>query len=431
MHQCNMSTTLTTPLVSGLAEHLIGSEIIRIAGDINGRIAQGERIHNLTIGDFDPAVFPLPARLRELIQQAYGDGLSNYPPANGVMELRRAVGQLLQRNLGLEYAADDILVAAGARPVIYAAYKAVVDPGERVVYPVPSWNNNHYAYLHQAQKIEVQATPEDRFLPTADELRPHLPGAALLALCSPLNPTGTSFTHEQLAAICDLVLEENARRRGAKPLYVLYDQIYHELVLGGSRHVDPVSLRPDMRPYTIYVDGISKSLAATGVRVGWGFGPSVVMRKMAAILGHVGAWAPKPEQMATARFLAEPAYEQAVTRHRRMVEERVEAYHRGFLQLKAEGLPVDVIPAQGAIYLSVRIGIIGRATAEGQVLKDAMDATNYLIQNAGVGMVPFFAFGTGRESDWFRISVGTTRMDMVPEVIGGLRKAIRELVNVR
>lgn len=420
-------TTTAAPLVSELAEHLIGSEIIRIAGEINNRIAQGEKIHNLTIGDFDPAVFPLPARYRELIQQAYTEGLSNYPAANGVAELRKAVSALVERNLGLEYAADDILIAAGARPVIYAAYKAVVNPGERVVYPVPSWNNNHYSYLHGAEKVEIQATPENRFLPTADDLRPHLKGAAMLALCSPLNPTGTSFTHDQLAAICDLVLEENARRNGEKPLYMLYDQIYQELVLGGMKHVDPVSIRPAMRPYTIYVDGISKSLAATGVRVGWGFGPPLVMRKMASILGHVGAWAPKPEQVATARFLAEPAYAEAVQKHRMMIAERVEAYHQGFQRLKADGLPVDSIPAQGAIYLSVRIGIIGRTTPEGKVLKDAFDATWHLIQNAGVGLVPFFAFGTGRDSDWFRISVGTTRMDMVPGVIDGIRKAIDAL----
>jgi aspartate aminotransferase len=423
--------TATAPLVSGLADHLIGSEIIRIAGEINHRIAQGERIHNLTIGDFDPAVFPLPTRFRELIQHAYAEGLSNYPPANGVLDLRKAVSAFLQRGLRLEYGPDDILIAGGARPLIYAAYKAVVNPGERVVYPVPSWNNNHYTYLHRAEKVEVATTPANRFLPTADELRPHLPGAALLALCSPLNPTGTSFSADQLAAICDLVLEENARRKGAKPLYVMYDQIYHELVLGGTAHVDPVSLRPEMRPYTIYIDGISKSLAATGVRVGWGFGPSVVMRKMAAILGHVGAWAPKPEQVATARYLAEPAYGDAVQEHRRMVAERVEAYHKGFQELKAAGYPVDSIPAQGAIYLSVRIGIIGRDTPEGKPIKDAFDATWYLIQHAGMGIVPFFAFGTGRDNDWFRISVGTTRMEMVPEVIGNLRKAMDALGEVR
>lgn len=421
-------TTTAAPLVSELAEHLIGSEIIRIAGEINARIAQGEKIHNLTIGDFSPAVFPLPDRLRELIQQAYGEGLSNYPPANGVLELRQALGSYVHRSQGLTYGADDMLVAGGARPLIYAAYKAVVDPGDRVVYPVPSWNNNHYSYLHSAEKVEIEATAENRFLPTAEQLRSHVKGATLLALCSPLNPTGTSFTHEQLEAICDLVLEENARRAGEKPLYVLYDQIYHELTLGAAKHVDPVSLRPEMKPYTIFIDGISKSLAATGVRVGWAFGPTMVMKKMASILGHIGAWAPKPEQMATARFLGEDAYTDAVKKHRAMISERVQAYHSGFQQLKALGYPVDSIPAQGAIYLSARISIIGRTTPEGKVLNDAADATYYLIQHAGVGIIPFFAFGTGRDSDWFRVSVGTTRMDMVSGVIDGIRKAIDALI---
>ncbi len=422
------TTTTAAPLVSNLAEHLIGSEIIRIAGEINNRIAQGEKIHNLTIGDFSPTVFPLPDRLRELIQDAYGEGLSNYPPANGVLELRKAISAYIQRMQGLEYGADDILVAGGARPLIYAAYKAVVNPGERVVYPVPSWNNNHYSYLHNAEKVEIEAKAANRFLPAADELRPHLRGASLLALCSPLNPTGTSFTAEQLEAICDLVLEENARRAGDKPLYLMYDQIYHELTLGGSKHVDPVSLRPAMKPYTIFIDGISKSLAATGVRVGWAFGPNMVMKKMASILGHIGAWAPKPEQMATARFLGEDAYSDAVQKHRSMIAERVQACHEGFQQLKAQGHPVDSIPAQGAIYLSVRIGIIGRTTADGKLLKDAADVTYYLIEKAGVGIIPFFAFGTGRDNDWFRVSVGTTKLDMIPGVIDGIRKAIDALI---
>ncbi|MBP8824129.1 MAG: aminotransferase class I/II-fold pyridoxal phosphate-dependent enzyme [Flavobacteriales bacterium] len=419
-----MSTTPPAPLVSHLAEHLVGSEIIRLAGEINARIAKGEAIHNLTIGDFSPEVFPLPARFRELIQQAYGEGLSNYPPANGVLELRQALSAYINREQGLACTADDILIAGGARPLIYATYKAVVDPGDRVVYPTPSWNNNHYAYLLGAQKVEVETTAANRFLPTAGDLRPHLRGAALLALCSPLNPTGTSFSRDQLEAICDLVLEENARRNGEKPLYMMYDQIYQELVLDGTRHVDPVSIRPAMRPYTIYVDGLSKSLAATGVRVGWAFGPAPVLRKMAAILGHVGAWAPKPEQVATARFLGGAAYSEAVRNHRAMVTERVHGYHEGFQRLKHEGYPVDSIPAQGAIYLSARIAIRGRTTREGKLLNDASDIAYFLIEKAGVGIVPFFAFGTGRENDWFRLSVGTTRMEMVPAVIAGIRKAI-------
>lgn len=425
-----MSDVLTTlpPVVSHLAEHLIGSEIIRIGGEINARIAQGEKIHNLTIGDFSPAVFPLPEKLNSLIQQAYVEGHSNYPPANGMAELRKAVSTYIQRGQGLAYSPDELLIAGGARPLIYATFKAIVDPGDKVVYPVPSWNNNHYAYLHSAEKIEVQATPENRFLPTADDLRGHLEGASLLALCSPLNPTGTSFTREQLEAICDLVLEENARRNGEKPLYVMYDQIYQELVLGDTVHVDPVSIRPAMRPYTIYIDGISKSLAATGVRVGWAFGPALVMKKMAAILGHVGAWAPKPEQVATARFLDDTAaFEAAVKLHCTMIDERVKAYYEGFMQLKREGFPVDALPAQGAMYLTVRVGIVGRTTADGKVLDNASDVTYYLIEKAGVGLVPFLAFGCGADNDWFRVSVGTTKMADVPAVIDGLRRAMEGL----
>jgi aspartate aminotransferase len=422
-----METLHKATEVSELAQHLIGSEIIRIGGEINARIANGEKIHNLTIGDFDPAVFPLPAEYNEAIQQAYREGHTNYPPANGILPLRQSIVQYIDRKQGLKYSPDEILVAGGARPLIYATYMAVVDPGENVVYPVPSWNNNHYTYLHCGRKIEIEARPENRFLPTADDLRPHLQDASLLALCSPLNPTGTSFTREQLEEICDLVLEENARRTDRKPLYVMYDQIYQELVLGDCVHVDPVSLRPEMRPYAIYIDGISKSLAATGVRVGWAFGPAVVLDKMKSILGHIGAWAPKPEQVATARYINTEAYERAVQKHREMVTERVEAYYNGFMQLKKEGLPIDVIPAQGAIYLTVRVGIVGRTTADGEVLKDAAAVTYYLIKKAGVGIVPFFAFGSSTDNDWFRVSVGTTRMDNIEKVMNGLRHAIEEL----
>jgi aspartate aminotransferase len=424
------AVTTAVPAVSTLAEHLIGSEIIRIGGEINARIAQGEKIHNLTIGDFSPAVFPLPAKLSALIREAYEQGHSNYPPANGMADLRKAVSDYIQRGQGLNYGPDEVLIAGGARPLIYATYKTIVDPGEKVVYPVPSWNNNHYTYLHAAEKVEIQATPENRFLPTANDLRPHLADAALLALCSPLNPTGTSFTRGQLEEICDLVLDENARRVGRKPLYVMYDQIYQELVLGDTAHVDPVSLRPEMRPYVIYIDGISKSLAATGVRVGWAFGPALVMKKMAAILGHVGAWAPKPEQLATARFLNDnEAYSAAVQEHRRMVSERVNGYYDGFMQLKSEGFPVDAIPAQGAMYLTVRIGIVGRTTADGKVLASASDVTYYLIEKAGVGLVPFLAFGCGADNDWFRVSVGTTKAEDIPAVIEGLRRAMEGLGN--
>ncbi len=411
--------------VSDLAENITGSEIIKIAGEINARIANGEQITNLTIGDFNPEIYPLPEELLSEIIKAYQEGHTNYPQANGMEVLRKSVSGYIEKRQGLLYSYDDVLISGGARPLIYAAYRTVVNRGEKVIFPIPSWNNNHYTYLNAADAIAIETKPENRFLPTSEEIKPYMAEAALVALCSPLNPTGTSFTRDDLMEICDLVLEENRKRKGRKPLYLLYDQIYWALTHGDTVHVDPVSIRPEMKEYTIYIDGISKAFAATGVRVGWAFGPNQVIQKMKALLSHIGAWAPKPEQIATARFLNnEPVVEQVIQKHRKMIFERVEGLYKGFLDLKQEGFPVDAIRTEGAMYLTVKIDLIGRSPSEGKIFKDAEDVTMFLIKDAKIGIVPFYCFGASRQSPWFRISVGTLKTEDVPTVIENLQMTL-------
>ncbi|MBL0044307.1 MAG: aminotransferase class I/II-fold pyridoxal phosphate-dependent enzyme [Flavobacteriales bacterium] len=421
-------TIIAEPQLSQLAENLIGSEIIKIGGQLNARIAAGEKIANLTIGDFDPKVFPLPEAYVNEIITAYREGHTNYPQANGMEVLRKEVARHIARKQGLDYNANEVLIASGGRPLIYAAFRAIVDPQDKVVFPIPSWNNNHYTFLNSGVQVAVDTSAANRFLPTADDLRPHLGDASLLAVCSPLNPTGTSFTAEQLGAICDLILEENSRRDGRKPLYLLYDQIYSALTLGDTVHVDPVSLRPEMRPYTIYIDGVSKAFAATGVRVGWAFGPERIMQRMHSLLGHIGAWAPKPEQIATARLLKQDAVvDDIIAGHNAKIQQRVEALYTGIMAMKAEGFPVDAIPAEGAMYLTVKIDLQGRTLADGTVLNDAEDVTLFLIREAKLGLVPFYAFGADRSSPWFRVSVGVLHMEDVPAIFENLHNALGPL----
>lgn len=275
--------------ISKLAQNLIGSEIIKIGNQVNDLKAQGAEIANLTIGDLNSNIYPIPAELKEEIQKAYQNNLTNYPPANGLLSLRKSIAKDLKNRWNLDYSADEILVAGGSRPLIYATFKTIVDDGDKVVYPIPSWNNNHYAYLTHAEKVEVETSQSNNFLPTAEELKPYLKGAVLLALCSPLNPTGTMFTKEQLSEICELVLEENkSRGENEKPLYLMYDQIYAMLTFD-EEHFNPVSLFPELKDYVIFVDGTSKCFAATGVRVGWSFGPREIIDKMKSLLTHVGA----------------------------------------------------------------------------------------------------------------------------------------------
>jgi aspartate aminotransferase len=153
------STIEAIKSVSNLAENLVGSEIIKIAGEINARIASGENIINLTIGDFDPAIYPLPKALLNEIVAAYEAGHTNYPQANGMEVLRASVASYVRERQALSYDKDDILISGGARPLIYAAYRALVNQGDKVIFPIPSWNNNHYTYLNFAEPVIVESLP--------------------------------------------------------------------------------------------------------------------------------------------------------------------------------------------------------------------------------------------------------------------------------
>ncbi len=415
--------------LSQLAENIIGSEIIKLAAEVNEKIKKGEKIYNMTIGDFNPKVFPIPAELKQYIVDAYFDDQTNYPAADGMFELRQAVSQLLKERGGLTYATDEIVIAGGARPVIYAIFKAIVDPGDTVIFPVPSWNNNHYTYLNTAKAVAINAGPESNFMPTAADIQPHVKEASLIALCSPQNPTGTVFTKKALEEICDMVLAENLRR-GAdqKPLYLMYDQIYWALTLGETKHYDPVSLRPEMKNYTVFVDGISKSLAATGVRVGWSMGPKRVIDKMKAILTHVGAWAPKAEQMASARYLNQlDLYDRFLEEQKQKISVRLNGFYEGMMNLKKAGHLVDAIPPQAAIYLTLQFNLYGKKTAEGKTLENTRDITKYLLDEAKIAVVPFYAFGASDNSSWYRLSVGTCKAEDVQEAIGSLKKALEKL----
>jgi aspartate aminotransferase len=412
--------------VGTMARGLIGSEILRISAEIRELVAQGKQVCNLTVGDFSPREFSIPTALGDAIASALKAGETNYPPSDGVLALRQAVLRFYERSLGLKYPLESVLIAGGARPVIYAIFRSVVDAGDTVVYPVPSWNNNHYTYMAGAKPVEVVTDPAHGFMPTVEQLAPHLSEARLLCLCSPLNPTGTMISPESLRDIGQRVVEENRAReaRGRKPLIVMYDQIYWTLTFGQAKHVTPLELVPELAPYTVFVDGISKAFAATGVRVGWALGPPSIISRMKDVLGHVGAWAPKAEQVAVACFLDDaPAMSGFLETMRRRVDERLVALHQGFAAMREAGLPVRSIAPQGAIYLSARFELIGKAG-----LRTNDDIRKLLLDKAGFALVPFQAFGLKEDTGWFRLSVGAVSLEEIRVALPRVEAVLREVV---
>jgi aspartate aminotransferase len=408
---------------------LVGSRILAIADEVRALQASGRQICNLSIGDFDPREFPIPRPLLERIERALRRGETNYPPSAGITALREQVSALYAREFGVSIPAGSIVVTGGARPGLFAAYQLTVEPGDRVVFPVPSWNNDHYSQLAGATPVPIECDASTAFLPTAAALAPALRGARLLALNSPVNPTGTAFDAATLGTICDAVLEENGRRSAEEPpLYLLYDQVYWMLTFGGVSHVVPQALRPEIAPYTILVDGISKVFAATGLRVGWVCPPEQLTAQFGAFLGHVGAWAPRPMQVATAEMLADT---EAVTaaRHTMRVglERRLDRLHAGMLAMRDAGLPVEAVAPAGAMYLSVRFGLPGGRDAGSEGRNSTEAIRRYLLERAGLAAVPFEAFGFDGEPGWFRLSVGSISESAIGEVLVRLRDALEQL----
>lgn len=416
-------------VLSQLSETLVGSEIVKLGGEIRDRIRKGEKIYNFTVGDFDPAIFPIPQELEDGIVDAYRKHFTNYPAAEGNLDLRESISHFIKERQQLDYQPAEILVAGGGRPLIYSLFRAICDKGDKVIYAVPSWNNNHYANFNGAVHVVVEAGSEHNFMPSAEQLRPHIKGATLLALCSPQNPTGTTFSKEELQAICDMVVAEN-KTRGAqeKKLYVMYDQMYSLLTYGNIVHYNPVSLQPEMRPYTIFIDAISKVFAATGVRVGWSLGPVEIIDKMKAIMTHLGSWAPMAEQKAVAGFLYQNEnIDRYLTHFKQELEIRLNGLYNGLQQLKKQGYAVDAVAPQGAIYLTVQFNFTGKKTAAGKILDKQSDTTAYLLDQAKLAVVPFYAFGAAASSNWYRLSVGTCKKEEIETVLSALKTAMDKL----
>jgi aspartate aminotransferase len=299
----------------------------------------------------------------------------------------------------------------------------VVNPGDKVLYSVPSWQNDAYSTLTEAESIVIEASADTGFQPTLAQFRPHLGEAAMICICSPGNPTGTVMSERQLREILEAVVAENRSREaaGRRPMFILHDQMYGALVSRGQKHFFPAALVPECARWLISADGVSKAYAGTGLRVGWMLVAPAVGARIRDLLSHAGAWAPKAEQGAVAAFLNDP---DAIAEYRAEMDarlaERLGAMHAGFVALRSEGYPVDSINPQGAIYFSARLALHG-GRLDGNTLATDEDIRRALLERAGAAVVPFQAFGVPGNTGWFRLSAGAVSLDEIRELFPRLK----------
>jgi aspartate aminotransferase len=328
--------------------------------------AQGRRIVDLTLGEPD---FAPPGHVIAAAREAAGRVLG-YSPANGLPELRRAVRHVVERDRGLQYADAEVAVGCGAKQVIFNAFFATLRPGDEVIVPAPYWASYPaMVRLCGGLPVVVDCPAESGFRPTAQALRAAITERTRwLVLNAPGNPSGATYSHDELAALAKVL-------RRHPTVTVLSDEIYAHIRYDDRQYVSLAQVAPDLRERILLVDGVSKAYAMTGWRVGWGLGPSDLVRRITEVQTQNCTQTAAVSQLAAVAALEGPqevlAERRAVYGHRRDVA----------LAILRQSRHLDTVAPDGAFYLFPRL-----ATGDDLGVADAL-------LEAGCATVPGSAFG--------------------------------------
>jgi aspartate aminotransferase len=366
--------------------------------------AEGADIVNFGVGEPD---FDTPDNIKEAAIRAIREGFTKYTPVGGIDSLKDAIIEKFRKDNGLDYAREEVIVSCGAKHSLYNIAQALYGPGDEVIIPAPYWvSYPEQVLLNDATPVLVRTYEEDSFMLTPEALGEHVTKRTkALILNSPSNPTGLTYTRKALEGIAEVVLRNN--------LYVVSDEIYEKLLYDGAEHVSIASLGREIKQRTIVVNGLSKSHAMTGWRVGYTAGSKELVKAMTNIQSQSTSNPTSIAQKAALEALTGP--QDFIGTMRAEFDRR-----RKFLvgELNSMALVRCLMPT-GAFYAFPNTsGLYGRGG-----IKSSSDLAMYLLEEAGVALVPGDAFG---DDGHIRISYATS-MEDIKKAMGRIKKAVQSI----
>ncbi|HJQ99682.1 MAG TPA: pyridoxal phosphate-dependent aminotransferase [Candidatus Polarisedimenticolaceae bacterium] len=391
-----------------LASRIAGIELsptFRINAAARALAAQGVDVLDFSVGEPD---FPTPPAAKDAGKAAIDGDVTKYTANEGTLELRKAIAAKLLRDNGLTYAPDAILASPGAKSSLSCAVMALFSPGDEVLVPSPYWvSYPEQIRLAGATPVVVPSRESAGFKLTAAEIDAACTVSTRgLFLNYPSNPTGACYDADELLAIAEV-----ARRRD---LVIIADEIYEKLLFDGRTFTSIASLSDDAYRRTVVVNGVSKTFAMTGWRLGYAAGPKEIVEAMAKVQSHTTSHPASISQAAAKAALSESEADV-----RRMAAEF--AKRRDFIVEGIAALPgVTLVPPAGAFYVYPNVsGLFGR-TIGGRVVRSGQDVAEALLDAARIAVVPGEAFGT---TDHVRLSFACS-MDRIREARVRLRAAL-------
>ena len=332
--------------------------------------------------------FPTPDYIKEVGIQAIQNNDTKYTPSVGTVALRKAICQRLKEDCGVEYAPAEVSVSNGAKPCVYVALRALVNPGDEVILPAPYW----VSYIELIRMVGgvpvvVEATEAEHFKITPEKLSAAItPKTKCMILNNPSNPTGMMYSRKELEEIAKVCVE--------KDIYVISDEIYYRLAYDNEEFVSFAALGEDVKARTLLVNGVSKSYAMTGWRIGYVAAPAAISKVIGNYLGHCTGSPSSISQAAAAEALS--ASQETVEKMREAFEERRNYMVERMNQIEG----VSCIKPEGAFYVMMNISKIFGKELFGHVIKDADDFGNMFLKYGKVAVVPGTSFGAPEFIRW-------------------------------
>lgn len=354
--------------------------------------------------------FMTPENIAEAGIAAIREGKTKYTPAAGIPQLRKAATARLKADFGLDYDFTQIVIASGAKHNVYAALRALVNPGDEVIVPAPYWVSYcEMVSICAGVPVTVETTEEANFKMTPEQLEAAItPKTKALMLNNPSNPTGMVYTKDELQAIADVCMKHD--------LYVIADEIYYKLMYDGRPFTSFATLGDDIKEHTIIVNGVSKSYAMTGWRIGYSASNKQIAKVMSNYLSHSTGAPSTISQWAAVEALS--GQQETAEEMRKVFEER-----RNYFVKRLNSIPgVSCIMPEGAFYIMMNINdLIGRTIAGVKITDDDVFAETFLKKGL-VAVVPCSGFGIKNFIRW----TYATSMDNIKEGLDRLEKFLAE-----
>ncbi len=372
---------------------------------------EGRSIVNLVVGEPD---FDTPPHIRQAAARAMEAGATRYTSLAGTIELRQAIAAKLARENGLSFDPGEIIATNGAKSAIYSALAATLEPGDEVVIPAPYWVSYPDMVLAcDGVPVAVSCPEEQGFKLTPEGLDAAITARTRwLILNSPSNPTGATYTAAEYLALADVLARHPS-------VLVMTDDIYEHIRFEGGTAPHLLAAVPELRDRTLAINGVSKTYAMTGWRIGWAAGPRSLVQALDTFLSQAAGNCCSISQAAAAA---------ALTGDQGFVAESVAVYRE---RRDATAAGINAIPGlscrlpEGAFYLFVNCGgLIGRTTPNGSRLATDGDVVMYLLESVGVAVVAGTAYGL---SPYFRLSIATS-IETLDDGVARIARAVAELI---